>query len=192
MGKKPARSKQHPTRHPGSRQSVSNARIMSELRERLFDDQEWIRLLDGCTSPNGSYRLHLAVFIEPYLQYIVEGLKTVESRFSVNFVSPHGRVDRDDVILLKRSSGPVVAVCRVSSSWTYALDAGSLREIRKKFLAQLCVADPNFWKARAKARYATLILISNVKPIRPLHVSKADRRGWVVLHDPQGTTGSLF
>ena len=193
MGKR-IRTKEDKQRFANTRLRLSTLddKILIELKARLAEDNNWLRLVMECDGRTGFRRLHLAVFVEPYLQYILDGTKTVESRFSVNFVSPHGRVNQGDVILLKRSSGPVVGVCTASKSWTYKLGAISLSEIEKMYVRQLRIDDPQFWKSRAKARYATLILLSNVKAIHPLPVKKTDRRGWVILSEPSRSTRALF
>ena len=125
--------------------------------------------------------IHLCVFQEPYLSYILEGRKTVESRFSINKCAPVGRVESGDILLLKKASGPVVAMCSVDHVWTYILDTPTFNTIRKEFSRSLCAEDPSFWDARKDAKFATLMRIKNVVEISPIHCGKRDRRGWVVL-----------
>lgn len=127
------------------------------------------------------FGLHLAVLVEPYLRYILEGKKTVESRFSERRIAPYGNVQRDDVILLKRSGGPILGLCQVSNRWYYELDPPSWNEIRIEFSKMLCAQDPEFWRQRASAEFATLISLRNVLKIQPIKYSKNDRRGWVVM-----------
>ena len=128
-----------------------------------------------------SYGLHLAVFLEPYLRYILEGKKTVESRFSGRRIAPYGNVQCDDVILLKRSGGPIMGLCQVSNRWYYELDTQSWNEIRTEFSKMLCAQDPEFWKQRESAEFATLMSLTNVMKIPPIKLSKTDRRAWVVM-----------
>jgi hypothetical protein len=127
-------------------------------------------------------RIHLAVFQEPYLRYIIDGSKTIESRFSRNTCAPYGRVDTGDILLLKRSGGPVEALCRAADAWFYQLEPSSWSEIRHRFGKSLRVSD-EFLLSRAQACFATLIRIDEVYPVSPVSVNKRDRRGWVVLHD---------
>jgi hypothetical protein len=124
--------------------------------------------------------LHLAVLIEPYLTFILDGRKTVESRFSVRATAPYGCVERGDLVLLKQSGGPVVGAFTASSAWDYHLDPASWAELRRDFAGALCAQD-GFWEERAAAEYATLIRISDVRRLPPVPVPKRDRRGWVVL-----------
>lgn len=131
----------------------------------------------------GQGRIHLAVFVEPYLEYVLAGQKTVESRFSVTRCAPYRRVQEGDLLLLKRSGGPITGLCTVDRVWFYELDAHTLAGIRQQFSAALCAQDPRFWTSRTKACYATLMRVRDVARIPPLLVEKRDRRGWVVLRD---------
>jgi hypothetical protein len=151
------------------------------LQSAVKGDTFWKSHIDSIMQGPAPFGLHLAVFIEPYLKYILEGKKTVESRFSERRVVPYGSVRRDDVILLKRSGGPIVGLCRASDIWYYELDPRSWREIRAGFSQMLCAQDPDFWSQRETAEFATLIRLTNVLKISPVKYAKNDRRGWVIL-----------
>ena len=151
------------------------------LQYAVQGDTFWEPCLDSMLQDQAPFGLHLAVLVEPYLRYILEGKKTVESRFSERRISPYGNVQRHDVILLKRSGGPILGLCQVSSRWYYELDPQSWHEIRTEFSQMLCAQDPEFWSQRESAEFATLMSLRNVLKIRPIKYSKNDRRGWVVL-----------
>ena len=157
--------------------------------KRTFDSNSlWKNYLN--TSDNldeQEARLHLAVCIEPYLSYILDGKKTVESRFSSVKCSPFQKVQKDDLILLKRAAGPVVGLCRVDAVWFYELDPSTFQKIRQKFSGAICPDGPDFWTSRQHASFATLISISNVQRLPPFSVGKRDRRGWVTF--PLSTSG---
>jgi len=126
-------------------------------------------------------QLHLAVFLEPYLTFILEGKKTVESRFSSVRCAPYKKVHTGDFILLKGAGGPVTGLCRVEAAWFYTVNSQTLNEIRSSFAQQICPAESDFWSARAGSSFATLISLIDVKPLSPFCVGKRDRRGWVTL-----------
>ncbi len=126
--------------------------------------------------------LHLAVFVEPYLSYLLDGSKTVESRFSKRPIAPHGRVRPGDAILLKASGKPIVGWCRAGTVWDYELDRSTWTEIRERFSPALRAQD-DFWESRRSAHFATLIQVEGVQPATPIPIPKRDRRGWVVLAD---------
>src|SRR3954453_18143184 len=78
----------------------------------------------------GERVVHLAVFVEPFLSFLLEGRKTIESRFSVNRCPPYRSVQTGDLVFIKQSGGAIVAVAEVSNVWFYELDAKGLDVIR--------------------------------------------------------------
>jgi hypothetical protein len=164
--------------------------LLPYLKEHA-DAGAWRTLLapfDELAAPTIS--LHLAVLIEPYLTFVLDGRKTVESRFSVRAAPPFGCVEHGDIVLLKQSGGPVVGAFTASSAWDYELDPASWAELRREFAVALCAQD-GFWEQRAAAEYATLIRIADVRRLPPVLVPKRDRRGWVVVANRHGTNRLL-
>jgi hypothetical protein len=158
--------------------------LCRRLASRLSHHTHWSQLLRE-TREHEARRLHLAIFVEPYLQYVLEGKKTVESRFSKRPIPPYGTVSRGDLLALKRSSGPVVGVCEVRAVWRYELDSNLLRELRLKFERALCAMDEGFWQSRTDAKFLTLMQIGKVLTVDPVDIGKTDRRGWVTLQPPR-------
>lgn len=159
-----------------------NMSPISAVVSALRRDPEWsaaARSLSERTAKSPS--LHLAVFVEPFLEYILSGKKTVESRFSTVRFPPYGRVSRGDFVLLKASGGPVVGIAEVGAAWFYRLNTESWRTIRQDFAAALCAEDPEFWKSREKAEFATLMYVTRARRLEPISWPKRDRRGWVVV-----------
>jgi hypothetical protein len=139
-------------------------------------------------SANG---IHLAVFVEPYLEYLLEGRKTIESRFSINRTAPFQQVQVGDLIVLKRTAGPVCAVCRVANVWFYRLDPDTWPEITQHAEA-LCMDSSSFWQKKSSASFATLMEVQDVHRLQEFVISKADPRSWVVLRSSsEAKQGSL-
>lgn len=157
------------------------ALLKRSIQKEVNGDSFWAPYLLSMLKEKIQSGLHLAVFVEPYLQYILEGKKTVESRFSERRIVPFGHVHKNDVILLKKSGGPIVGVCQISDIWYYRLDPKSWQQIRTEFSQMLCAQDPEFWRERKCAEFATLMSLRNVREIHPIRYSKNDRRGWVIL-----------
>jgi hypothetical protein len=151
--------------------------LVARLRELLAQNPFWA----GVFGPQnqGSFNLHLAIFREPYLRFILEGRKTVETRFAKCACSPYGKVADGDILVLKRSGGAVMALCIVQKVWFYRLKPGSLSQIKQQFGEAICPAADSFWKERKDAAYATLMLIGHVTPVKNIEIKKRDRRGWV-------------
>jgi hypothetical protein len=155
--------------------------LLDALVPRLADRPFWLRRVEGALTSGTGARMHLAVCHEPFLTLLLEGTKTVESRFSVNRVAPFGAVARDDLIMLKRNAGPVVGIALAGDPGFYELDAVAWRTIRSRFAAAICAPDGRFWEQRARARYGTLIPVVAIAAVTPFTVAKRDRRGWVVI-----------
>lgn len=156
------------------------------LRSAVADDPFWSRYLTADAANFDGVSVHLAILVEPYLTYIIDGQKTVESRFSMRRFAPYGQVREGDVILLKRSGGPIVGLCRVSDVSFFTLDATTREQLQATYAKALCATDPSFWEERAAATYATLMGIDSVCETAPIKFDKRDRRGWVVLHSGSG------
>lgn len=157
--------------------------VITDVLSAVAGDEYWESRLERLVTDGWSHLgFHLAIFIEPYLQYVLEGRKTVESRFSTYRTAPYGNVSREDVLLLKASGGPIVGICQVADVWFYLLDPTSWQAIRADFAQALCAQDPEFWSKREDARFATLMRIHHVRAIAPIRYTKRDRRGWVVLN----------
>ncbi len=153
--------------------------ILRKLLGRVPADSPWREQLDAALSGRVGVGLHLGVFVEPFLGAILDGRKTVESRFGLNRSPPFERVSVGDLILLKRSGGPVVGIARAGRSRSYRLHGDALEEIRKRYASELYAEKEEFWMARADKRFATLIEIDGAVEVETLVVGKRDRRGWV-------------
>jgi hypothetical protein len=134
--------------------------------------------------------VHLAVFVEPYLTFLLQGKKTIESRFSVNKHAPFEQVQNGDILVLKKSSGPVCGVCRVAHVWFYRLDPSSWTEI-ERYAEGLCMDGSAFWEKKKAASFATLMQVEEVQRIEEFAIDKDDPRSWVVIRrtpiEGQGT-----
>ena len=149
------------------------------LRAATAGSVFWKRYLAQALA-SSTVRVHLGVFIEPYLAYVLDGSKTVESRFATRATPPYEKVGPGDVILVKRTGGDIEGICRASDAWYYHLEPSTWREIRRDF-GKLMRVSREFLQTRMNARFATLIRLDEVYRLSPLSVRKRDRRGWVVL-----------
>jgi hypothetical protein len=135
-------------------------------------------------APEITAGVHLAIFVEPYLTAVLQGRKTIESRFGVHRRPPYLCVHSDDFILLKQSGGPVVGLALARSAEFYQLSPTVLADIRARFAYQLFALDDEFWESRAGKQYATLIELEDPVEIDPLPIIKRDRQGWVTYDRP--------
>ncbi len=127
-----------------------------------------------------SKTIHLGIFGEPYLTYMLEGKKTIESRFSKNKIMPYNQITKDDVVIVKKSSGNVVGYFTIKDVLFFDLNTISIEEIKLKYNKQLCV-DKTFWINKKNSNYATLIIIDKLFKLKPFHINKKGMQTWVKL-----------
>lgn len=125
--------------------------------------------------------LHLGIFTEPYLTLMLNGNKTIESRFSKNKILPYNQISKDDIVIVKKSSGNVFAYFTIKKVLFYDLNKVSIDEIKSIYNKQLCV-DENFWIAKKDSNYATLIFIDKVIELNPFHIDKKGMQTWIKLN----------
>ncbi len=124
---------------------------------------------------------HLVILKKKYLDLILSGEKTVESRFTRTRKEPFGSIDAGDRLFLKYSSGPVCAVAKVKRAENFEnLTTSEIRKL-KKLYNHLIRADSDYWKQKRKSKVGVLVWIDGVKPIEPFDIDKKDWRAWVVL-----------
>jgi hypothetical protein len=158
-------------------------RSFDEIRQAVANDRDWSLALGSPGAALPAFGIHLAVFIDPYLGYVLDGSKTVESRFSSTRCAPYGKVMRGDLLMLKRAGGPVVGIARACGVWSYRLNDSSWKSIREQFTEALRAQAPEFWDLRSGATFATLMSLDRVLAVKPVEWEKRDRRGWVVVRD---------
>lgn len=128
-----------------------------------------------------THNLHLGIFSEPYLTYMLDGKKTIESRFSKNKILPYNKISKDDIVIVKRSSGDVLAYFTIKEVLFFDLCKVSIDEIKFKYNKQLCV-DDNFWITKKNSNYATLIFIDKIVKLKPFHIDKKGMQTWIKLN----------
>lgn len=151
--------------------------ILLALQKQIESSERWRKKLSG-----DNFALHLAIFREPYLRYIMEGKKKIETRFAKRPCPPFEGVSGGDVVLLKPVGGDVIGICEVEQVWFYRLDPQAFAIIKDRFGELICPADGSFWTERESKSVATLMLVRNVMAINGLKIEKRDRRGWVTFH----------
>jgi hypothetical protein len=125
---------------------------------------------------------HLAIFREPYLQWIFEGKKTIEARFSKKKIIPYGVLHIDDTLLLKRSAGLVYGQALVADYKYYNnLDSVLITKIFTQYKKELCLQD-DYIKAKLDAKFGSLIFLKEVKRFeKPYKYVKNNRLPWVII-----------
>lgn len=126
-------------------------------------------------------RMHLGIFTEPYLTYMLDGKKTIESRFSKNKILPYNQLTKDDIVIIKKSSGDVLGYFTIKEVLYFDLSITPIETIKSKYSKELCV-DDTFWEVKRSSNYATLIIIDNLIKLQPFHINKKGMQTWIKLN----------
>ncbi len=128
--------------------------------------------------------IHLGVFSEPCLRYMLEGKKTIESRISKKKIAPYQKITKDDIVVVKKSGGGVVAYFTIKEIKFINLNEISINEIKNKYNKELCVSE-EFWEQKKDSSYATLIFIDRLVKLEPFKVNKRGMQTWIVLDNKE-------
>lgn len=124
---------------------------------------------------------HLVILKNPYLDEILSGRKTIESRFLKVRRDFFDGVGAGDTLFLKRSSGAVCGRAKVKKVKRFVnLQPEKIRAIKKRYNNLIC-GDDGYWASKADSRYGVLVWLIDVERIEPINIGKSDWRGWVVL-----------
>lgn len=131
---------------------------------------------------------HLAIFTPSVAEQILNGQKTIETRFSKHKIAPFGVVEVGDLVLIKPAGTEISGQFWVKKVINFeGLEFDDWQFIKNYYGDQLSLGsselDQKFFADRAKSRYGTLIFISRTERFltSPLKIEKKDRRGWIVL-----------
>lgn len=126
--------------------------------------------------------LHLAIFSPGSISKIFTGQKTVDGRFSKIQCAPYASIEKGDLVLMKKSGGPIVGYFVAGRvKFFKELSTKKLEFIIKKNWDKLAL-DEEFWQQRKNSKFLTLVNIKSPTKLRiPVTVKKKSLSGWVVL-----------
>ena len=136
-------------------------------------------------------KYHLAILAPGWTELILDGSKTIESRFTKVRCAPFGKVHEGDSVYLKESGGLVKGMFTVAKVETFEhLTEGQIcdlfyKEYREQIFSAMSASmqrPPEKWLT---AKHATLIHVSD--PIafdEPFRYRQKGRSAWLVLDAP--------
>lgn len=127
-----------------------------------------------------SKNIHLGVFNEPCLSFMLEGKKTIESRISKKRIAPYKRINKDDIVVVKKSGGGVVAYFTIKEVKYIDLKEVSINDVKDKYNKELFVSD-EFWMEKEDSSYATLMFIEKLVKLESFKINKKGMQTWIVL-----------
>ncbi len=124
---------------------------------------------------------HLVILKKPFLDAVLDGRKSIESRFMRTRRPPFARIAAGDTLFLKVTSGPVSATARARKVMSFDnLTPRSIDKIRLSYNDRI-IAPDQYWLDKADSVRGVLIWLEKIRPIKPIWIDKKDWRAWVVL-----------
>lgn len=127
--------------------------------------------------------IHVAILKPVYIDLILRGRKTIESRLTHTAMPPYRAIKPGELIFLKRSGGPFAAIARAGRvDFFDDLTPGGVERLRKRFDARV-LGDADHWKDKAGSRYATFVELKDVEPCDVGPTYAKSMRAWHVLDE---------
>jgi ASC-1-like (ASCH) protein len=124
---------------------------------------------------------HLAILKKQYLDAILDGRKTIESRLYQTKQKWLSQVSKGDKIFLKATSGPIMATATVDKVKCYEnMTAEQITQMKKQYNRQI-LGDEQYWQEKMNSKFGILVWLKDVRPIPHQFIKKLDWRAWVVL-----------
>ena len=125
---------------------------------------------------------HLAILRQTFLNMILSGEKTIESRWSMHKIAPYNKLSIGDEILLKETSKDVIATAKVKDFKYFELTPKIADEIKQKYDKEIGVYKFENWENYRNKKYCTLIWLENVEKVKPFKVKRSNGAGWIVIN----------
>lgn len=123
---------------------------------------------------------HIAIMRQPFLNMVLSGEKTIESRWSMHKVAPYNKVATGDIILFKETGKDITVKAIVRSVKYFELTPQLVDDIRVKYGKKIGTDKFEDWKTTLTKKYCTLIWLDKVEQISPIKAEKSHGAGWIV------------
>lgn len=130
---------------------------------------------------------HVAILYKRYIDLILQGEKTVESRLTRTPRAPFRAIAPGDRIYFKASSGPFMATAIADSvDFHEALTPVKINRLKHQYNDAVC-GDDDYWNAKLTSRYATFVTLRDVEPLTTgPAMKKSTGIAWFVLDNTGG------
>lgn len=118
---------------------------------------------------------HIAIMKKKWklIPKILDGSKTIESRWYVNRIKPWNSLKIGEKIYFKNSGEPITACAEVSQVLQFEkLDKQLFETIMKKYADDIGLINKEYNKYYQSKNYCILIFLKNAKQVEPFNISK--------------------
>ncbi|MCG8507762.1 MAG: ASCH domain-containing protein, partial [Rhodospirillales bacterium] len=128
--------------------------------------------------------IHVAILKPKYIAMMLDGRKTIESRFMKVRMPPLDCLRKGERLFIKASAGPFMATAIANHVEQFEnLTHERFDALHKRYIKQIG-GEPAYWQSKRNARFAVLAHLGDVEPldVGPTY-AKNGWRAWHVLDD---------
>ena len=131
---------------------------------------------------------HLAILDKKknWLDKILAGKKTIESRWYKSQRAPYNKIKVGDTIYFKNSSSPITAKAEVEKVIFFNHPTEQeIKDLLEKYAKQICI-DEAYKSEYEKYNYITLIFLKNPQTVPPFNINKqgfGNMAAWITLEN---------
>lgn len=129
---------------------------------------------------------HLAILKKKWLEKILSGEKTIESRWYKQRRTPYQKIAQGDSIYLKETGKPVTAKATVQEALFFDdLTEEKIKEILIKYGKKINMTLEAMPKLLGK-NYCTLVVLQNVEKVQPFQINKqgyGTQAAWITVEN---------
>ena len=129
---------------------------------------------------------HLAILKKKWLEKILSGEKTIESRWYKQKRTPYQKITKEDVIYFKESGKQVTVKATVQEALFFdALTEEKIRDILQRYGKQIGMGLDAVSKLLDK-NYCTLVVLKEVESIQPFQINKqgfGNMAAWITVEN---------
>lgn len=127
--------------------------------------------------------IHVAILKRPYLDLILAGRKTIESRITKTAQPPYRAVEPGERVFLKYSGGAFAGIAVAGRVDCFeGLTPERLEQLRRRYDDRV-LGGRDYWKTLDDCRYATFVELRGVEPFDTGPTYTKSLRAWHVLDD---------
>jgi len=128
---------------------------------------------------------HIAIMHKAFLDKIIAGTKTIESRWYVTKRAPYGKISCRDKIFFKISGGPFTTTANVVDAKFFDLKHTSIKELYEQYGRAIGFNSLQEMIDYTKGKnYCTLAFLEDVKQIAPFSIDKTgfgNANAWITV-----------
>jgi hypothetical protein len=126
--------------------------------------------------------VHIAIMRQPYLDYVLSGRKTIESRLTQNRMAPFQTAHTGDLVLFKESGGPIRGLAIVAKVEFF--NVKGITELVGVVADRLpgLAFEAGYLESKLGSKYVSFLYLEKVAALPSFAFAKRSRQSWVTIN----------